>query len=173
MIKFYEKCDPYYEFSNYYKAPQVIDGITYTCNEQYYQSMKFIHYPEYRSIIMEADSPQKIKSLGAQRPYFRGGRWKINKLTNHRFLNDVINEYKDKVHVRSDWESVKDDIMYKGLKAKFTQNTKLRELLLNTNNVIIIENSPKDYYWGIGKDGTGKNTLGNMLYRLRDELRKK
>ena len=33
------------------------------------------------------------------------------------------------------------------------------------------KDSPRDWFWGIGADGTGNNELGKALMRLRDELR--
>ena len=40
-IYFYSKNEPYYEFSNYYIAPTIINNQTFICNEQYFQSQKF------------------------------------------------------------------------------------------------------------------------------------
>ena len=45
--------------------------------------------------------------------------------------------------------------MYEALKAKFTQNQELKRLLLGTNDRMLVEDSPVDPYWGIGKDRTG------------------
>ena len=61
--------------------------------------------------------------------------------------------------------------MYQINKAKFTQNQKLKQLLLNTENKILREASPYDSYWGIGPDGKGKNKLGEILMRIREELK--
>jgi predicted NAD-dependent protein-ADP-ribosyltransferase YbiA (DUF1768 family) len=33
-----------------------------------------------------------------------------------------------------------------------------------------MEDSKKDYYWGIGADGTGKSMLGRLLMELRSSL---
>jgi predicted NAD-dependent protein-ADP-ribosyltransferase YbiA (DUF1768 family) len=35
---------------------------------------------------------------------------------------------------------------------------------------MIIEDSPRDWYWGIGKDGKGQNWLGKLLMERRQEL---
>ncbi|MGC1396759.1 MAG: NADAR domain-containing protein [Coleofasciculaceae cyanobacterium] len=35
----------------------------------------------------------------------------------------------------------------------------------------MVENAPSDYYWGCGKDGSGKNMLGQILEEVRDILR--
>ena len=76
-----------------------------------------------------------------------------------------------KVTLRSDWEQVKDDIMYEVLVAKFTQNAALKILLLRTGDQELIEgNWWNDTYWGVCR-GVGKNTLGKLLMRLRQELR--
>jgi len=61
--------------------------------------------------------------------------------------------------------------MRRALRAKFTQHPDLRTLLLGTGDEEIVENAPGDYYWGCGKDGSGKNRLGALLMELRAELR--
>lgn len=75
-----------------------------------------------------------------------------------------------KVKLRSDWEQVKEDVMYSALKAKFTQNASLNMLLLSTGDCELREDSPSDNYWG-GRAGA-KNRLGELLVRLREELNK-
>jgi predicted NAD-dependent protein-ADP-ribosyltransferase YbiA (DUF1768 family) len=44
-------------------------------------------------------------------------------------------------------------------------------VLLSTGETPIVENSPIDYYWGCGADGTGENRLGAILMDVRDTLR--
>jgi hypothetical protein len=56
------------------------------------------------------------------------------------------------------------------LRAKLSQHEKTRRLLLETGDKQLIENSAVDYYWGIGADGTGRNTLGKLWMKLRSEL---
>lgn len=70
-----------------------------------------------------------------------------------------------------DWEEIKDGIMMDALRYKFNAHKELIELLLETGNEEIVEDSPMDYYWGCGKDGTGKSMLGNLLMKLREEYR--
>jgi predicted NAD-dependent protein-ADP-ribosyltransferase YbiA (DUF1768 family) len=41
---------------------------------------------------------------------------------------------------------------------------------MDTGNEELVENSPYDYYWGVGRNGTGKNRLGILLMKLREEL---
>ena len=176
-INFYNKEDKYFELSNFYNSEFTIDDITYINVEQFFQSEKFNDKSnelmlEYKNLICNADSPQKVKNLGSQTTNYRGGKWLINKKKPELgLLNDNIKKYKDLIKIREDWNDIRDDIMYKGIFAKFTQNKDLKKLLLMTGNKILIEDSPRDWYWGIGKDRTGKNKLGELLMRLREELR--
>lgn len=72
---------------------------------------------------------------------------------------------------RSDWESVKDDIMLKALRAKFSdRNLRLLSLLLSTGDKKLIEHTSNDSYWGDGGNGTGSNKLGKLLMQVRSEL---
>jgi len=68
-----------------------------------------------------------------------------------------------------DWDDRKDGVMFKVLKAKFDAYPELRALLVNTGEEEIAEDSPMDYYWGIGKDGSGKSMLGVLLMNLRED----
>jgi len=70
--------------------------------------------------------------------------------------------------LRVDWE---ENVMRQALEAKFTQNENIKELLLSSGNQEIIEDSPIDFYWGCGKDRTGRNRLGFLLMELRDKFR--
>ncbi len=74
------------------------------------------------------------------------------------------------VSIREDWDNIKVAVMYTCVLAKFTQNHDLRALLLSTGNEDIIEDSPIDWFWGCGADGTGKNNLGKILMQVRDDL---
>jgi ribA/ribD-fused uncharacterized protein len=73
--------------------------------------------------------------------------------------------------LRRDWESVKDNVMYQALVAKFTQHDDLRQILLGTGDALLVEHTENDSYWGDGGDGSGKNRLGHLLMRVRTELR--
>jgi ribA/ribD-fused uncharacterized protein len=73
--------------------------------------------------------------------------------------------------LRKDWESVKDRIKCEAVLAKFTQHADLRETLLGTGDSEIVEHTGNDAYWGDGGDGSGKNRLGQILMRIREELR--
>jgi ribA/ribD-fused uncharacterized protein len=71
---------------------------------------------------------------------------------------------------REDWELVKDGIMYSCLVEKFTKHYDLQDKLIATRGQVLIEgNTWGDVYWGVSK-GTGKNRLGDLLMRVREEL---
>ena len=64
------------------------------------------------------------------------------------------------------------DVMYKCCYQKFRQNASLRNKLLSTGTSELIEASPWDAFWGLGKQGDGQNHLGKTLVRVREQLRK-
>lgn len=72
--------------------------------------------------------------------------------------------------VREDWDSIKEEIMMRGLRYKFSNDSELAEMLLNTGQAEIVEKAPWDEYWGAGKEGTGQNRLGKLLMKRRSEL---
>ena len=76
---------------------------------------------------------------------------------------------------------MKVDVVVKGNIAKFSQNEKPLDLLLSTDDKILVEASPKDTVWGIGLDESsfeaiqprkwiGENLLGFALMEVRDIL---
>lgn len=82
----------------------------------------------------------------------------------------VVNLFFFFCQVRSDWESVKIDVMYKALKCKFTTYPHLNSMLLSTAGSVLVEASPHDLFWGGGRDGEGLNYLGRLLMQLRSEF---
>lgn len=77
------------------------------------------------------------------------------------------------VHLRYDWEEVKEKYMYQIVKAKFEQNLNLKLKLLDTGNAELIEgNNWGDKIWGkCNKTKSGQNKLGKILMKVREELR--
>jgi ribA/ribD-fused uncharacterized protein len=141
-IRFYRTGDPFGEFSNFASFPIEVDGETWPTSEHYFQARKFVR-PEDRDEIRREPSPMRAASMGRDRSK----------------------------PIREDWDEVRDDVMLQALRAKFTQHDCLRELLLSTGTAEIIEHTRNDRYWADGGDGTGRNMLGVLLMRVREELR--
>lgn len=76
-----------------------------------------------------------------------------------------------RIKIRDDWDKVKLAKMRIGLRAKFDQNTDLKEMLLETGHADLVEdNAWHDTFWGVC-NGKGFNHLGEMLMELRDSYR--
>ncbi len=142
VIQFYTVSDSYGCFSNFSPHPFRLNGKMWPTSEHYFQAQKFAG-TDSEEEIRQAKSPMIAARMGRSR----------------------------KRPLRKDWESVKDRIMHEAVLAKFTQHVELRETLLATGNVQIVEHTENDAYWGDAGDGSGKNRLGQILMRVREELR--
>jgi N-glycosidase YbiA len=142
-IKFYKVSDPFGFFSNFSAHPIYLDGERWNTVEHYFQASKF------ESIKVK----ERIKSIGSPMQAAIEGRDPEN-------------------IIRSDWEVIKEQVMYNALRCKFLQHPKLLKELLLTEGYLIIEHTENDNYWGDGGDGTGKNRLGILLMNVRSEIRK-
>lgn len=81
------------------------------------------------------------------------------------------------VLLREDWENVKYELMVDILKAKFSQNKNIKQILLSTGDATLIENTTgwHDNTWGDCrcpkcKNIKGKYLLGKALMETRKEL---
>lgn len=144
------------ELTNFFESYFVVEGIGYSCVEQYMMSKKALMFGDTETYakIMESTEPDEIKAFGRKVKNFDSDDWDISK-----------------------WK-----IVYNGNFAKFTQNPLLRDKLLATGDAILAEASPHDKIWGIGVDRSdplaqkpecweGENLLGQILQEIRDELR--
>lgn len=129
-------------FSNFHANPIVIDGSTWPTTEHYFQAQKFNNNAIHFEKIRKATTPALAKTLGSTRS----------------------------VKLRPDWEAVKEQVMAKALRAKFTQHESLKQYLLQTGDADLVEHTDRDKYWGDGGNGTGQNRLGHLLMQLRTEL---
>jgi ribA/ribD-fused uncharacterized protein len=141
-IRFFSKSDTYREFSNFGPFPIELDGQLWPTTEHYYQAQKFTDRPDLQARIRAAAKPIIAKKLAE----------------------------KHRNKIRPDWDSVKDEVMYRAVRRKFESHSELRDLLRATGNENIVEAAPTDYYWGVGSDGTGQNKLGRIIERIRAEL---
>ena len=72
--------------------------------------------------------------------------------------------------IRADWDEIKVGVMRQILTAKLQQHTFIRDMLVGTGDAKLVENSPKDSFWGRGPDWEGENHLGRIWMELRDNL---
>ena len=73
----------------------------------------------------------------------------------------------------NNWRNRNLAVMREVVKAKFTQNADLKELLLATGNAYLVEHVPvkhRDAFWGDDSDGTGYNWLGQTSMAVRGSL---
>lgn len=77
----------------------------------------------------------------------------------------------NKQYQLEDWAEQKVSVMYEICKAKLQQHPYIQTHLLSTNDEYLVEDSPKDSFWGWGPDKKGRNELGKIWMRLREELR--
>lgn len=76
-----------------------------------------------------------------------------------------------RVTLREDWETVKIGVMEILVREKFTVHEDLKARLLATGKRRLVEgNTWGDAVWGVC-GGRGKNHLGRILMRVREELR--
>jgi ribA/ribD-fused uncharacterized protein len=136
--------NPYGCFSNFSQHGFELDGFWWATSEHYFQAQKFVDTDRsWFDKIREVKTPKEAAKMGRDRSH----------------------------PLRTDWERVKDEIMQQAVLQKFRNHADIREILLATGDEVIVENSPIDYYWGCGKDGSGKNRLGEILMTVREILR--
>ena len=141
-IYFYKINDEYGCFSNFSKHGFELNGKYWMTSEHYFQAQKFVE-TEFEEQVRLSATPMEAANKGRDRSK----------------------------PLRKDWEEVKDDVMRRAVLEKFESNTDARNMLLSTGNEDLIEKTTKDYYWGCGEDGTGKNMLGKILMETRKILR--
>jgi ribA/ribD-fused uncharacterized protein len=142
VINFYSTTGEYGCFSNFSRHPVFLKGKRWRTSEHYFQAQKFAG-TEHEEAVRLATKPSEAAAMGRDR----------------------------KRPLRTDWESVKEQVMLEAVRAKFTQHDDLREILLGTGDAMLVEHTANDRYWGDGGDGSGKNRLGHILMHVREELR--
>jgi ribA/ribD-fused uncharacterized protein len=141
-IYFYSTTGPYGCFSNFSRHSFTLDGLRWPTAEHYFQAQKFPG-TDYAEKIRLASTPKQAAALGRSRA----------------------------IPIRPDWEKVKEAIMRRVVLRKFETHADIQDILLSTGDDDLIENSPTDFYWGCGKDGSGLNRLGLILMETRTILR--
>src|SRR5215510_9451184 len=81
-----------------------------------------------------------------------------------RLANETYGAAKD-----PDWDGKKMTVLEEILRAKLAQHPEAQEALRESGHEDIVEDSPTDYFWGEGADGSGQNVLGKLWMKIRDE----
>lgn len=129
-----------YFLSSFYPVKIKIWNMNFSCSEAAFQAAKFLHKPEL-AVRFTRLSGEEANKLGQQ-------------LSNQQ---------------RGDWYQIREKMMLEVLQAKFQQHPDCKELLLSTQNAYIVAHSNREVFWTDGGDGKGKNRLGYLLMKVREE----
>lgn len=125
-----------------------INSVKILTSEALYQACRFPHLPDVQKLIIAQNSPMTAKMKS--KPY--------------------------RDQSRPDWDQVRVNIMRWCLRVKLVQNwEKFGQLLLQTGDKPIVEDSSKDDFWGAipteDNQLVGANVLGRLLMELREHLK--
>lgn len=142
--------------SQWYMLPFEVDGQVYATAEHFMMAEKARIFGDeaVRERILATEQPGIAKRLGRSVSGF------------------------DEAH----WKAKREDVVFRGNIAKFTQSDELRDFLLGTGDQVLVEASPVDAVWGIAMAGNdpraldpgkwqGLNLLGFVLMDVREALR--
>jgi ribA/ribD-fused uncharacterized protein len=139
-IKFYTP--EFYVFNNFSAHAIEFRGKLYPTCEHAYQAAKCTDNPQGQETIRSARSPLEAK----------------------RLANETYKAARDR-----DWGNKKVAVVEEILRAKLAQHQEARDALRESGTEDIVEDSPTDYFWGEGADGSGQNMLGKLWMKIRDE----
>lgn len=131
--------------SNFHLCEIEFEGLKYPSTEHAYQAAKFSS-KEDRERVRNAEKPAIAKKMGA------------------------------KAIVTQEWHAGrKQEVMYEICKYKFSKHADLRQKLLDTKGITLVEgNGWHDNEWGScfceACGSKGKNLLGKILMKIREEL---
>ena len=143
MIEFYKEFGELGYLANYSNHGFTKNGIFYKTVEHYYQSEKFDD-PEIKKRIINAPTPKEASNIGRDRSNIR----------------------------KENFKEIKNQVMFDGILEKFRQNRDIAYKLIETRNKKIAEATIDEYYWGIGKDKSGKNVIGDILVKVRERIKR-
>jgi type I restriction enzyme S subunit len=147
-VVFYTTTAPFGGLSNMASGyPIAVNGERIRTSEALYQACRFPRRPDVQQFIIEEPNPLVAKRKTV--PY--------------------------RHETRADWDAIRHKIMRWSIHVKLAQNyARFGELLLETGDRPIVEQSRKDDYWGafVKEDGllVGQNVLGRLLMELRLRL---
>ena len=142
--------------SNFEKCYIKHKGHLFATTEQAFMWEKAVFFNDHESAskILKEENPAKAKKLGRE-----------------------VKNFDD-----SKWSKVCYEIMYTINYEKYFQNTRLKNILLNTGDKVLVETNFLDTRWAIGlaadddrvldeSKWKGENLLGKVLMQVRQELK--
>jgi ribA/ribD-fused uncharacterized protein len=163
-IYFYSVDGPEGFMSNFYPAPFVCgDGLRWATSEHYYQAHKFSGPAATFGCGEAKEAFERVRNAVTPRDAYRMA-W--------QYSSHFSTDRKTKTPSAA-WLARKDHVMWTALVLKFKQNPALCVRLVATGQHKLVEHALKDFHYGCGVDGTGKNVLGVMLMQLREQLNAK
>jgi N-glycosidase YbiA len=135
-------------FCNDSAHPIEIDGASFATVEHYFQAQKVL------SDIYSKDLPDYVRLVHTK---------KLEK------VREIARNYGKNKY----WQTEKFNVLYKALMAKCKQHDDVRAALQATGNAPILYNSAVNTEWGIGKNGWGRNLIGIVWMRVRQDLFRK
>jgi ribA/ribD-fused uncharacterized protein len=142
IVGFYER--EFYCFSNFSSFAVRWKGRLWQTSEHAYQASRFM---DTKPKVVE----QIAKAMSADEAYRIAQRNKDTEFADYRDRD------------LADMEDI--------IRHKLRQNPYVLHKLLQTGKRMIVEDSPKDSFWGWGPDRKGRNELGKLWMKLRDELK--
>lgn len=141
VVGFYER--EFYVFSNFSSFQVEWAGFLWPTSEHAYQATRFFE----------------------SSPVF------VQKIKDARSAHEAFEIAQDnKQHQRQGWAEMKTALMLEICRHKLQQNPYVLHKLLLTNNEQLVEDSPVDSFWGWGADRQGRNELGKIWMKLREEV---
>lgn len=133
-----------YFMSNFSAFEVQYDGQNWKTSEHAYQAAKFPKAsPVYNKILVASSAHNALKLA-------------------RRYADDKRTGWDDAEKIR---------VMTAVVRAKHDQHEYIQRQLQETGNAELIENAPRDAFWGRGPDWKGRNELGKIWMKLREEMR--
>jgi ribA/ribD-fused uncharacterized protein len=142
VVGFYER--EFYVFSNFSSFQVQWKGRLWPTSEHAYQAA---HYFE--------TSPELVEQI-------------FNAKSAHEAFKIAKSHPTEKV---ANWQDIKISVMEDICRHKLQQHPYIQEKLRQTMDVPMAEDSPVDAFWGWGPNRDGRNELGKVWMRLREELK--
>lgn len=141
IIGFYER--EFYCFSNFSSFSVKWKGKVWPTSEHAYQASRFMgKNPKIVEKIFKAKSADEAYKIAI------------------KYLAKDMTKYGEK-----DVKTMEDIVRH-----KLKQNPYVMHKLIQTGKRFIVEDSPKDSFWGWGSKRNGRNELGKIWMKLRDEI---